>query len=111
MAGEHIPEPARPPGRRDAPYHHEGRGVVCRGLCRPVSEDWSVGPLNGLLALPKINNRCRDSSSAVADLKAYRHQLVESVRLVAADYETQNRSLPKFVGADEIALLYNDAFL
>ena len=39
-------------------------------------------------------------------------RLVQSVRLLAADYETQLRSFPSFVHIpDELALTYNDCFL
>ena len=39
-------------------------------------------------------------------------RLVQSIRLLASDYETQIRSFPSFVHIpDELALTYNDCFL
>jgi len=44
--------------------------------------------------------------------KKYYNMLIESLRLLAADYETQIEVLPKFVNVpDELALIFTDTLL
>lgn len=51
-------------------------------------------------------------STRAKQIERYRSQLVETLRLLAADFETQVDALPRFVHIpDEIALLFGDEFL
>ena len=48
------------------------------------------------------------------DIEGSHRNLIESLRLVAADFETQVGSMPEFVGEnvpDEIALTFDDVFI
>jgi hypothetical protein len=48
----------------------------------------------------------------MTDAPTFLRMLIESVRLLAADHETQIKQLPDFVHVpDEIALTYHDCFL